>query len=105
MNECQLVEYSRHLNKICRINDDILEQLFGSVVYLLKYSEKYGIKLPKKEELERILFNTKPLLESHNQALEELEKTKIFLGDFQQPKSNTEKTTDDETESEIMAKI
>ena len=98
MNECQLAEYSRHLNKICIINEGISEQLFGSVVYLLKYSEKYNVKLPKKEELERILFNAKPLLESHNQALQELENTKIFLGFFQQPTGNTFKTTDNETE-------
>ena len=47
------------------------------------------------------MFNARPLLESHNQALEELEQTKIFLGIFQQPKGNTFKTTDNETEPEI----
>lgn len=104
LNEYQLAEYSRHLNKIRTLNENISEQLFGSVVYLLKYAEKYNIKLPKKEELERILFNAKPLLESHNLALEELEQTKFFLGIFQQPKSNRNKTTEDETESGVMPK-
>ena len=98
MNTPQLAEYSRHLNKIRTINEDISEQLLGSVFYLLKYSDKYAISLPKKEELERILFNTKPLLESHNRALEELEKTKMFFGINEQPKSNKNKTTDKETE-------
>lgn len=90
MNESQLAEYSRHLNKIHIINVGISEHLYGSVVYLLKHSEKYGIELPKKDELERILFNTKPLLESYNNALADLEQTKtLFNAD--QPTGNSYK--------------
>jgi hypothetical protein len=91
LNEYQLAEYSRHLNKISKINENVSEQLFGSVIYLLKYSEKYGIKLPKKEQLENILFNAKPLLESYNQAIAELKQTDGFFhredpdGDFPVP--------------------
>lgn len=79
MNELQLAEYSRHLRKIQVINEDISRQLLGSVVYLLKYCEKYNIKLPKKDQLESILLNTKPLLESHNRALVQLQQTKEIL--------------------------
>lgn len=91
MNESELVEYSRHLNKMHIINEGISEQLFGSIIYLLKYSEKYGVKLPKKEELERILLNTKPLLESYNQSIEEFEKIKAFFKNPDQPMGNTRK--------------
>ena len=79
MNEYQLAEYSRQLKKICLINENISTQVISSAFYLLKYAEKYNIKLPNKEALESIMFNTKPLLESHNLALEELEKTKEFF--------------------------
>lgn len=92
MNESELAEYTHHLNKIRMINVNISEQLFGSVIYLLKYSEKYGVKLPKKEELESILLNAKPLLESYNEALDKLEQTKAFFNDddHNQPKGNTD---------------
>ncbi|HSB57737.1 MAG TPA: hypothetical protein VLD38_08015 [Nitrosopumilaceae archaeon] len=90
MDEFQIVEYGRHLNNMRRINENISEHLFGSVIYLLKYSEKYSVKLPKKEELERIILNMKPLLESYNQSLDEFEKTMEFFRNSDQPKGNRE---------------
>ncbi len=92
MTLSELSEYIRYLNKLRTINENISEQLFGSVIYLLKYSEKYGIKLPKKEELESILFNTKPLLDSYNQTLDEFEQTKKFFNNTDQPTGNTDNT-------------
>lgn len=89
MNEFQIVEYTRYLNKIRKINENISEQLFGNLIYLLKYSEKYKVKLPKKQELEQLMFNTKPLLESYNLALDEFEKSKKFFKIQDQPTGNT----------------
>ena len=74
-------EHARYLK---RINQDLYNQLTGSIYWLLKYAEKNNIFLPKKEELFRLVEN------SH-----------FYIDQFakpQQPKSNTEKTTDNETE-------
>ena len=37
------------------MNHELLEHLGGSLFYLFRYSEKYGIPLPKKEELLRMV--------------------------------------------------
>lgn len=39
---------SIHLKKL---NEELYSHLTGSIYYLLQYSEKYGIPLPKKDEL------------------------------------------------------
>jgi hypothetical protein len=46
-------------NRLIRLNDD---HLLGSLVWLCKYSERYSIPLPKKEELYAISERTRFLL-------------------------------------------
>jgi hypothetical protein len=41
----------RHKN----MNQELMQHLTGSIFYLLRYSEKYNVQLPKKEELINML--------------------------------------------------
>lgn len=83
----ELEELCRQQKKIYKMNDDIAHHLFGSIVQLLKYGEKYNIKIPKKELLEQILINTKPLLEEHSQMVQEFNNTLDYFNS-DQPQGN-----------------
>ena len=41
--------------KLKNMNEELMQHLSGSVYWLIKYSEKYNITLPKKEELIRMV--------------------------------------------------
>jgi len=84
----ELEELCRQQKKIYKMNDDIAHHLFGSIVQLLKYGEKYNIKIPKKEQLEKILINTKPLLEEHSKMVQEFNNTLDYFN-ADQPTGNT----------------
>jgi len=69
-----------------RINENLYDHLIGSIIWLLKYSEKNGITLPKKEELYNLV-----------------KKAEIFFDEISASGSPTEfqqrnKTPDDSTE-------
>jgi hypothetical protein len=49
-------------NRLIRLNDELCDHLLGSIVWLCKYSERYSIPLPKKEELYAISERTRFLL-------------------------------------------
>ncbi|MCH8833250.1 MAG: hypothetical protein IIA81_03050 [Thaumarchaeota archaeon] len=57
-----LSEYEDAL-RMRNMNQELLDQLSGSIFYLLKYSEKYSITLPKKDELVRMLDKADSLIE------------------------------------------
>jgi len=57
-NPQQIDELSRQQKKVYRMNNDITHHLVESIIQLLRYGEKYSIKIPKKEQLEQILINT-----------------------------------------------
>ena len=69
----QLLEQKRYIEKIHKINDDLSRHLIGSIIQLLKYGEKYNVMIPKKQQLEQTLLNTKEQLEKYNYAVEELD--------------------------------
>ena len=48
-----LEEYQKVL-RLKNMNYELLEHLQGSLFWLFRYSEKYGIPIPKKEELMRM---------------------------------------------------
>ena len=83
----ELDELSRQSRKIYKMNDDIAHHLLGSVVQLLKYGEKYSVKIPKKEQLEQILINTQFLLKEHSKMVQEFNDT-IDYFNTDQPKGN-----------------
>ena len=96
-NSQQLEELCRQQNKIHKMNDEIGHHLLGSVIQLLRYGEKYDVAIPKKQQLEQILFNTKFLLEEHSEIVDEFNDTLDYFN-AHQPKGNRNKTTEDETE-------
>jgi len=82
-----LLEY-RNALIIKELNQDLYNQLAGSIYYLLKYSEKYNVQLPNKDEILRMLEKT-------NLMIEEMRKSNLKNEDFSkyfQPKGNKEKT-------------
>jgi len=87
MNEIDVLEETieeyRKVKRLKKLNENLTEQLLGSIQYLIEYSEKYHFQLPKKTELLQMVENGYSLLQQL---------------DPQQPKSNTNKTTDNETE-------
>jgi hypothetical protein len=75
-----LMEYE-NARRLKRINQELYDHLSGSIYYLLKYSEKYSLTLPKKDELIRLIET------SHFY-------TDQFAKPNQHPKLNTEKNND-----------
>ena len=86
----ELDELSRQSRKIYKINNDITLHLVGSIIQLLKYGEKYSIKIPKKEQLEQILINTQFLLKEHSEVVQQFNDT-ISYFNSDQPTGNTNK--------------
>lgn len=77
------IEEYKEAIRIKRLNEGLLEHLLGTTHYLLKYSEKYGVFLPKKDELIRMMAKADFLID-------EIE--------AHQPQGNTKKSTEEGTE-------
>lgn len=74
----QLLEKKRHIEKIHNINVDLNQHLLGSIIQLLRYGEKYNVIIPKKQQLEAILINTKLLLEEYNESVDQFDATETL---------------------------
>ena len=59
--EKALFEY-RTAHRLTRINQELYEHLVGAIDYLLHYSEKYDLPLPKKSELLRMITRANSLI-------------------------------------------
>ncbi len=55
-------EYEKAV-RVKNMNQELYDHLLGSIVYLLKYSEKYNVPLPQKDELCRMLNRAQSLIE------------------------------------------
>jgi hypothetical protein len=55
-------EYDKAV-RLKRINQELYDHLLGSLVWLFKYTEKYNIPLPKKEELYRLIKRAELLID------------------------------------------
>lgn len=86
-----LAEHEKAI-KMKNLNQELLEHLNGSIRWMLSYSEKYNIPLPKKDELLRMAEKADFLV---NQIVSRADLTK-FNGDVFEPKNNR-KFTDDES--------
>jgi hypothetical protein len=75
--------------KMKNLNNELYEHLAGSIYYLLKYSEEYGIPLPKNDELRR-------MLERADFLIDEI----VSGAKKQHPNLNTEKNNDKHPDSE-----
>jgi|APSaa5957512535_1039671.scaffolds.fasta_scaffold08481_12 hypothetical protein len=53
--------------KLKKMNEELMQQLSGSVYWLIKYSEKYDISLPKKEELLRMVEKADSMIDKMTQ--------------------------------------
>jgi hypothetical protein len=51
-----IVEYKK-ARRLKNLNENLTMQLLGSIQYLLNYSQKYNIILPKKDDLLRMVEN------------------------------------------------
>lgn len=69
-----IIEHEKALH-LKKINEELYSHLTGSVFYLLKYSEKYNVPLPKKEEILRMLEKSEFLIDE--------------MISFSQPKDNS----------------
>ena len=57
--------------KMKNLNQDLLEHLNGSIQWMLSYSEKYNIPLPKKAELLRMVEKSNFLVEQITQKADQ----------------------------------
>ena len=79
-----ILEQYKDALRLKNLNQELYNHLCASIFYLVKYSQKYNIPLPKREAL-----------------LGMIEKADFIIDQFaipQQPTGNTNKTTEDETE-------
>ena len=63
-----IYQYDKAL-RIKSLNIELFEHLFGSVIWLQRYCEKYNIFLPKKDELERIIKKSEFLMDEIEQSI------------------------------------
>jgi hypothetical protein len=49
-----LAEYSNAV-RLKRLNQELFDHLLGSVIWILKYSEKYGVPIPHRDEIFRMI--------------------------------------------------
>jgi len=49
--------------RLRKMNEELYDHLVGSIVWLLKYSEKYNVVLPKKEELYNLIKRSQFLID------------------------------------------
>lgn len=66
--------------KMKNLNQDLLEHLNGSIRWMLSYSEKYGIPLPKKDEMLRMIKKADLIVEQIVQKADQ--PTKVDSDDF-----------------------
>ena len=57
-----IAEYDKAV-RLKRINQELYDHLVGSLIWLFKYSEKYHIVLPRKEELYRLIKRAEFLID------------------------------------------
>jgi hypothetical protein len=57
-----LLEYDKAV-RVKKMNDELFDHLLGSVIWILKYAEKYSIPLPKKDELYRMVKRSEFLID------------------------------------------
>ncbi|MCJ8306863.1 MAG: hypothetical protein HRU07_07440 [Nitrosopumilus sp.] len=87
----KIVETNKNMNRIIRINGILSQHLIGSTIQLLKYGEKYNVIIPRRDQLEQILQNTKFLLEEKQLAVNTFNKQNDYFNDeSDQPQSNTD---------------
>jgi hypothetical protein len=56
-----LAQYDKAI-RLKNMNEELFEHLLGSVIWLLKYTDKYSITLPKKEEMHRMVKRAELLI-------------------------------------------
>ena len=77
----KFVKLHNSIENVARINNDLSEHLICSIIQLLKYGEKYNVIIPKKEQLEQILLNTKFLLEEKKEAVDRFNTLNHYFND------------------------
>jgi hypothetical protein len=58
MNEFQgwqkILEEWRQVERMKKLNQELYDILFGAIAYIIEYSKKYGVPIPKKDEMKRM---------------------------------------------------
>lgn len=57
-----IAQYDKSV-KLKQLNQELYDHLLGSVVWLLKYSEKYSIPLPQKQGLYDLIKRSESLID------------------------------------------
>jgi hypothetical protein len=47
----QILKEWKYVKRTKRLNQELYDQLFGSIQYIVEYSKKYGIPIPNRETL------------------------------------------------------
>ena len=81
--------------RLKNLNQELHSHLSGSIYWLLKYTEKYDIPLPKKDELVRMLEKSDAMIDT----IISTAKQQVGQINFHQPKVTPTRSTDNETES------
>jgi hypothetical protein len=87
-----VMQYDKAI-RLKNINQELYDHLVGSIVWLLKYSAKYNITIPKKEELYRMVKRAQFLIDEMDIALSSTPPTED---------QQRNKTTDDSTEPRFV---
>lgn len=85
----KIVETKKNLDRLMNINRNLSEHLIGSTIQLLRYGEKYGVIITKRDQLESILKNTQILLEDQKEAIDTFNHQNNRFNDSDQPQGNT----------------
>lgn len=69
-----LKEAIREMNymlKMKKMNQELYDQLLGSIVYILRYSEQYNVELPNRGSLVSLAFKAEKLIKRINDTSDE----------------------------------
>jgi len=81
-----IIEHEKALH-LKKINHELYSHLTGSIYWLLKYSEKYNMPLPKKEELLRMLekseFMIDRMISTANQSICNINPSPLYQDESQ----------------------
>lgn len=84
----EILKSWENVKRMKKLNQELYDILFGAIAYIIEYSKKYGVPIPKKDEMKRMadriryLMNEIEPLTDENLQSEKKAKTD---GDFTQP--------------------
>jgi hypothetical protein len=81
MNEFQawskIIKQYENVEKLVRLNQDLYDQLHGSITYLKNCVDEVGLPLAKREQLNLMLERSDKIMDSFNEAIDRISAEKL----------------------------